>query len=133
MPLYAQGYSLAEFLIQTGGRRKYVEFLGDGLQSDDWPGAVHRHYGIQDLSALQNTWLAWVRQGSPLMQPATSAAGVAVELPPQRGLAERQPASASARAQPDLPHSGQAVVGHALGEPRACPLPCQCSKGWGGS
>ena len=32
MPLYAQGYSLAEFLIQTGGRRKYVEFLGDGLQ-----------------------------------------------------------------------------------------------------
>ena len=69
MPLYAQGYSLAEFLIQTGGRRKYVEFLGDGLQSDDWPGAVQRHYGIQDLSALQNTWLAWVRQGSPLMQP----------------------------------------------------------------
>ena len=70
MPLYAQGYSLAEFLIQTGGRRKYVEFLGDGLQSDDWPGAVHRHYGIQDLSALQNTWLAWVRQGSPLIAAA---------------------------------------------------------------
>ena len=75
MPLYAQGYSLAEFLIQTGGRRKYVAFLGDGLQSDDWPGAVHRHYGIQDLSALQNTWLAWVRQGSPLIAAAPVAAG----------------------------------------------------------
>ena len=62
MPLYAEGYSLAEFLIQTGGRREYVEFLGDGLKSHDWPAAVQRHYGIKDLSALQNTWLAWVSQ-----------------------------------------------------------------------
>ncbi len=69
MPLYAQGYSLAEFLIQSGGRRKYVEFLGDGLQSDNWSAAVQRHYGIQDLGALQNTWLAWVRQGSPPLRP----------------------------------------------------------------
>ena len=68
MPLYAQGYSLAEFLIQTGGRKKYVEFLGDGLKTDDWAGAVQRHYGVQDLGTLQNTWLAWVRQGSPLRQ-----------------------------------------------------------------
>ena len=69
MPLYAEGYSLAEFLIQTAGRRKYVEFLGDGLESENWPGAVQRHYGIKDLGVLQNTWLAWVRQGSPLLQP----------------------------------------------------------------
>jgi hypothetical protein len=69
MPLYAQGYSLAEFLIQSGGRRRYVEFLGDGLQSDNWSAAVERHYGIQDLGALQNTWLAWVRQGSPPLRP----------------------------------------------------------------
>ena len=69
MPLYAQGYSLAEFLIQTGGRRKYVEFLGDGLQSGNWPDAVQRHYGANDLGALQNTWLAWVSQGSPPLTP----------------------------------------------------------------
>jgi hypothetical protein len=69
MPLYAQGYSLAEFLIQTGGRRNYVAFLGDGLESDDWSGAVRRHYGIADLSGLQNTWLAWVQQGSPPLRP----------------------------------------------------------------
>ena len=76
MPLYAQGYSLAEFLIQTGGRREYVEFLGDGLKSEDWPGAVQRHYGVKDLGALQNTWLAWVAQGSPaLKQRYAPAAG----------------------------------------------------------
>ena len=69
MPLYAQGYSLAEFLIQTGGRRKYIEFLGDGMQNDDWSGAIQRNYGLQDLGMLQTTWLAWVRQGSPQIAP----------------------------------------------------------------
>ncbi len=77
MPLYAQGYSLAEFLIQNGGRRKYIEFLGDGLKSDDWSGAIQRHYGVQNLGSLQNTWLAWVRQGSPV-QPITAAQPTAI-------------------------------------------------------
>jgi hypothetical protein len=69
MPLYAQGYSLAEFLIESGGRRRYVEFLGAGLQSDNWSAAVQRYYGIQDLGVLQNTWLAWVQQGMPTLRP----------------------------------------------------------------
>lgn len=69
MPLYAQGYSLAEYLVQTGGRRKYVEFIGDGLKSDDWSGAIRRHYGIGDVGKLQNTWLAWVERGSPALRP----------------------------------------------------------------
>ena len=143
MPLYAQGYSLAEFLIQTGGRRKYVEFLGDGLQSDDWPGAVHRHYGIQDLSALQNTWLAWVRQGSPLMLPRRPLAWQLNCIPTRTG--ERQPASASARAQPDLPHPGQAASATPLANlvpvrfpsnpsnpPLAVARPCRLAHGCGG-
>ncbi len=40
MPLYAQCYSLAEYLIQIGGRRKYIEFLDDGLKNKDWSAAV---------------------------------------------------------------------------------------------
>ena len=73
MPLYAQGYSLAEFLIESGGRRRYVEFLGAGLQSDNWSAAVQRYYGIQDLGVLQNTWLAWVQQGMPTLRPRRSS------------------------------------------------------------
>jgi hypothetical protein len=65
MPLYAQGYSLAEFLIFKGGRRRFVDFLGDGMQSGQWSEAIQRNYGITDLSALQNTWVAWVAQGFP--------------------------------------------------------------------
>lgn len=70
MPLYAQGYSLADYLIQLKGRRAYVAFLDDGLKTGDWAGAVHRHYGANNLAKLQNTWLAWVRQGSPEIKPA---------------------------------------------------------------
>jgi len=69
MPLYAQGFSLAEFLIQQGGRRKYVEYLADGMKDNQWSAATQRHYGIKDLGVLQATWLAWVRQGFPTIPP----------------------------------------------------------------
>jgi hypothetical protein len=69
MPLYAQGYSLSEYLIQTGGRRKFVQFLAEGMKTNDWTAAIDRHYGMHDLGVLQNTWLGWVKQGSPRLTP----------------------------------------------------------------
>ncbi len=71
MPLYAQSYSIAEYLIQMGGRRKYVQFIGDGMADNDWCSAVERHYGIDNSGALQQTWLAWVKQGCPNVLPAS--------------------------------------------------------------
>ncbi len=73
LPLYSQGYSLARYLIERGGRHKYVAFVGDGLATDDWPSALRKHYGHGDLAQLQNTWLDWVRQGCPA-PPASLAA-----------------------------------------------------------
>jgi hypothetical protein len=65
MPLYAQGHSVSRYLIEQGGKRKYVDFVGEGLKTRDWPGAVRKHYGVRDLGVLQTTWLAWVKEGSP--------------------------------------------------------------------
>lgn len=65
MPLYAQGHSLATYLIDRGGRQAFVRFLADGL-AGDWPAAVRRHYRFNNLAALQNAWLDWVRAGSPI-------------------------------------------------------------------
>ena len=73
MPLYAHGYTLCDYLIQKGGRRKFVEFLGEGLKSKQWSAAVQRHYGIQGVAALENTWLAWVGQGFPRIQSPAQA------------------------------------------------------------
>jgi hypothetical protein len=74
LPLYSQGYSLARYLIERGGRHKYVTFVGDGLASDDWQGALQRHYGVGGgLAQMQQIWLDWVKQGCPA-PPASLAA-----------------------------------------------------------
>ncbi len=73
MPLYAQGYSLSEYLIETGGRRKFVQFVADGMKSNNWTAAIATHYGFADLGVLQNTWLDWVKQGSPRLAPPQGA------------------------------------------------------------
>ncbi len=75
LPLYAQGYSLADFLIQQGGRRKYIDYLADALASGDWTGATSRHYGFANLGTLQQTWVGWVAQGSPRLKPQPAPAG----------------------------------------------------------
>ncbi len=69
MPLYAQGFSLSEYLIQVGGRPAFLRFLAEGMDSGQWSAAVARHYSQRDLAALQNSWLAWVQQGSPQVEP----------------------------------------------------------------
>jgi len=65
LPLYAQGYSLARFLIEQGGRQKFIDFVGQGMKSDNWSADIKEHYGIENLADLQNRWLDWVKQGSP--------------------------------------------------------------------
>jgi hypothetical protein len=73
LPLYAQGYSVARYLIEQGGRRKFVQFVGDGLRDDNWQRAMKKHYGDDSLMALQTRWLDWVRQGSPRLAPQPSS------------------------------------------------------------
>lgn len=71
LPLYAQGHSLASYLIQQGGRHKYLNFIGTGMSTEQWGKALQQYYGVASLAALQDKWLAWVRQGSPaIQQPA---------------------------------------------------------------
>ena len=92
MPLYAQGFSLAEFLIQHGGKRKFLAFMGDGLEGERWADAVREHYGHANLGQLQNVWLGWVAQGFPeIRAPETTPVMVASSrLPrPQPNLVYR--------------------------------------------
>lgn len=65
LPLYSQGYSLANYLIQQGGKQKFVGYVGDGMRSNNWTAATSHHYGYASLSDLQTKWLDWVRVGMP--------------------------------------------------------------------
>lgn len=79
MPLYAQSNSVAAYLIQQGGRRKFIQFVGEGMQTGQWAEAVNAHYDIRDLGVMQNQWVGWVAQGCPPLEPKIEAPTVAPE------------------------------------------------------
>jgi hypothetical protein len=65
--LYAEGYSLAEFLVlRTGaeGKRVYLDFLESAL-ADGWDNALQEHYGYDSVRDLELDWGKWVIAGSP--------------------------------------------------------------------
>jgi hypothetical protein len=84
MPLYSQGYSLARYLIAQGGKRKYLDYLADGLKNEQWTLVTRKHYGFESLGQLQNQWLDWVRQGSPPMTPEAQGEAVVTVASTQR-------------------------------------------------
>ena len=71
LPLYAQGYSLAKYLIMQRGHRHFVNYVGEGMEreipgqeSQTWNQVTKEYYGYSNLSDLQVRWLMWVQKGS---------------------------------------------------------------------
>jgi hypothetical protein len=66
LPLYAQGYSLASFLIAQGGAegpRTFIRFLEAGMKKNDWVSATNEIYGYPMVGKLQVAWNDWVNNG----------------------------------------------------------------------
>ena len=91
LPLYAQGYSLAKFLIMKKGRRYFLDYIEAGMRAESqgpvlrmWDQATHEFYGFENLSELQLAWLDWVRNGSAELpdQQIASAANPMIESSP---------------------------------------------------
>lgn len=105
LPLYAQGHSLTQYLIESRGKQKFMEFLTDGMSDDNWRRAVQQHYGHENLYALQNDWLGWVKAGRPVLENLANQAPVTLAsasepVTPTRELAdEALPSRASVYAQ----------------------------------
>lgn len=93
LPLYSQGYSVASYLIHQGGKQKFVGFVGEGMQTNNWTAALQQSYDYKDLSDLQVQWVDWVAQGSPPL--ATRG--------PQSLLANRDDDSENALVSADMP------------------------------
>lgn len=76
LTLYAEGYSLAEFLVQRKGkegRATYLQFLHDALESGgggSWDRAIVQHYGFRGVADLEQQWKGWVVAGSPPIRAA---------------------------------------------------------------
>jgi hypothetical protein len=62
--LYAQGYALADFLVQQRGQTAYLKFLS-AAEADDWEQAIRGHFDHAGVESLERNWLAWIRAGMP--------------------------------------------------------------------
>ena len=64
LTLYAEGYSLADFLVQAGGKTRYLQFL-DAAHRQGWDRAIEQHYSLEGVDDLESRWNNWVMAGSP--------------------------------------------------------------------
>ncbi|MHC5543779.1 hypothetical protein ACYOEI_36595, partial [Singulisphaera rosea] len=58
MGFYGQGYSISRFLIEMGGRPRFLKFVRDGVKSS-WDLATRTHYGLADVRELDRAWRSW--------------------------------------------------------------------------
>ncbi len=71
LTLYAEGHSLADFLIQKSDKPSYVKFL-QVAHSDGWEAALQQ-YDYPSIDALERDWDKWVLASSPALNgPAGS-------------------------------------------------------------
>ena len=59
MGFYGQGYSVSRFLIEAGGRPRFLRFVRDGSGSAGWDAAARAHYGLADVQELDRAWRSW--------------------------------------------------------------------------
>ncbi len=121
MKLYAQGYSLVDYLVQQGGRETFMRFLHDALRHGSWDQALGTHYGVNSIAKLEKKWGKWVLAGSPTLnlpkgdqlalneQPQEEAV-VRGQSPDAPGLAAPHPLGEQQVAQNDEPNPKAAAT-----------------------
>ncbi len=65
--LYAEGYSLVNFLVQqrgSVGKKVFLQFLEDAHRHG-WNASIRKHYGFGSIGELEQEWVGWVVAGSP--------------------------------------------------------------------
>jgi hypothetical protein len=79
MSFYGQGYSVSRFLVEMGGRPRFLQFVRDGL-NDGWDTAVRKYYELPNLRELDRAWKSWHRV----------ARGARSEAEPEKLIAARR-------------------------------------------
>jgi hypothetical protein len=66
MVLYAEGYSVTNYLVSISSRPAFLQFIAQGMRGD-WDGAVRTHFRFSSVEELEGAWLANLRatRGQP--------------------------------------------------------------------
>ena len=139
--VYAQGYSICNYLISRGGRPKFLEFVGMGMRSDNrnWEAAVREVYGYGSVDELEEAWIDSLRS-PPTRVSARNRNDVAKAEPVGRSRSEvrssglpalplLEPPVVARGVAPDrepgrpVAKAGQAPVAKVVDRPNPPPLP----------
>jgi hypothetical protein len=69
MGFYGQGYSVSRFLVEIGGRPRFLQFVRDGSRTG-WDAAARTHYGLADCDELDRAWRSWHKVVATVRSPA---------------------------------------------------------------
>src|SRR5690606_9869676 len=97
LTLYAEGYSLADYLVQQKGEHGkaiYLKFLDDA-HHQGWDAAFQKHYDTT-VAAVEEKWTGWVMAGSPPITPADGTMLAAAQPATQQPAASPRQQEASA-------------------------------------
>jgi hypothetical protein len=85
MVLYAEGYSVTEFLVSRSSRPLFLTFIAQGMRGD-WDGAARTCYHFRNIEELEQAWMQHLREGhgSPSATLASRNPGAAEGLSTQR-------------------------------------------------
>ena len=123
LALYAEGYSLADFLVKwhgEKGKQVYLEFLKDALATN-WESSFQKHYGFKSLAELDQQWDRWVVAGSPDIRRDDAALALATQpaaRPSSNGVIAVSSAEEPAKTKPK-----NAVTVRGQSETSLSPLP----------
>ncbi len=76
---YVSSYSLVKFLVNSGERTKFLEFVAAGMERNDWDAAVKNHYGYASVEQLEAHWIrqeAGNRNGPQLVRGQSRGPGL---------------------------------------------------------
>lgn len=87
MVLYAEGYSVTNYLVGLSNRPQFLQFIAQGMRGD-WDAAVRTHYRFNSIEELEGAWLAHLRATKG--QPSNVLAGRGAPDRDAPGLLVRQ-------------------------------------------
>jgi hypothetical protein len=89
MVLYAEGFSVAEFLVERSSRPAFLAFVASGMR-EGWDQAARVHYRYNNVEELEQAWINQLRSPRRPAAPALMARNTAPAADPNRGITMRQ-------------------------------------------
>jgi hypothetical protein len=80
MVLYAEGFSVASYLVNNSNKQTFLAFIGQGMSGNNWDYAVRACYHMNSVEELEEAWLTHLRntkrQPMQLAQNTTTSPSV---------------------------------------------------------